>query len=59
MVKQRLTAPHSVTDAKLDIYATGLTLRLIQSGQLVDDAVTGSQCIDASGFDINTGIHTL
>lgn len=59
MVEQRLTAPRPVTDAKLDILATGLTLRLIQSGQLVNDTVTGSQCIDASGFDINTDIHTL
>ena len=59
MVEQRLTAPRPVTDAKLDILATGLTLRLIQSGQLVNDAVTGSQCIDASGCNINSDIHTF
>ena len=44
----------TVADTKLDVLAAELALRLVQCGQLVDDAVIGSQCIDASGFDINT-----
>ena len=58
VVEERLAAPHAMADAKLDVLAAELALRLIQCGQLVDDTVTGSQCVDASGLDINTDIHT-
>lgn len=59
VVDERLAAPHAVADAKLNVLAAELALRLVQCGQLVDDAVTGSQCIDVSRFDINTDIHAL
>ena len=42
MVEQCLATPHAVADAELDVLTAGLTLGLIQSRQLVDDAVTGS-----------------
>ena len=61
VVEERLAAPHAVADAKLDVLAAEMALRLIQSCQLVDDAVTGSQCIDTSGFDIklNPLVHDV
>ena len=59
VVEERLAAPHAVADAKLDVLAAELALRLIQCGQLVDDTVIGSQCIDASGCNINADIHTF
>ena len=59
VVEERLATPHTVADAKLDILTTLLALRLIQSGQLVDDTVTGGQSVDASVFNVNSNIHFL
>ena len=42
MVQDRLSASHAVADAKLDVLTAGLTLGLIQSRQLIYDAVTDS-----------------
>lgn len=39
MIEQRLTAPHTVADAELDVLAAGPALRLVQCGQLVDDSL--------------------
>ena len=42
MVQDSLSTPHAVADAELDVLTAELALGLIQSRQLVDDAVTGS-----------------
>ena len=59
VIEKRFAAPHTVADAKLDVLTVGLALRLVQCGQLVDDAVAGGQRVDAAGLDINADIHTL
>ena len=41
-----------MADTKLDILAAGLALRLIQCGQLVNDAVTGGLSVDAAGLNV-------
>ena len=52
VVEDCLAAPHAVADIKLDILAAGLALRLIQCGQLVNDAVTGGLSVDAAGLNV-------
>ena len=59
MVEERLAAPHAVADAKLGVLAAELALRLIQSGQLIDNAITGGQSIDTFGLNITADIHAL
>ena len=59
MIRNYLAAAHPLPNAKLDVLTARLALGLIQGRQLVNDAVTGSQGIDASGLNINANIHIL